>query len=30
MLLKYIDIEPSIREDINNFKNVQIPYFEQR
>ena len=30
MLLKYIDLEGAIREDAENFKNVQFPYFERR
>jgi uncharacterized protein YeeX (DUF496 family) len=30
MLLKYIDLEASIREDAENFKNVQFPYFVRR
>ena len=30
MLLKYIDLEPSIREDTDNYKNFQFPYIAQR
>ena len=30
MLLKYIDLEATIREDAENFKNVQFPYFVSR
>jgi uncharacterized protein YeeX (DUF496 family) len=30
MLLKYIDLEASIREDTDNYKNLQIPYFAKR
>jgi uncharacterized protein YeeX (DUF496 family) len=30
MLLKYIDLEATIREDAENFKNVQFPYFVRR
>ena len=30
MLLKYIDLEATIREDADNIKNVQLPYFVKR
>ena len=30
MLLKYIDLEATIREDADNVKNVQLPYFVKR